>query len=71
MRKSLDESDKQKLYRVGWSAFWVLMILINLDIMYRMYIGQQIPELYDLFLINFIGMFGMFIVMSYFLSRRT
>jgi hypothetical protein len=71
MRKSLDAGDQQKLYRVSWSAYWVLMMLINLDIMYRMYIGQPLTELFDLFLLNFIGMFGMVIIMLYFYSRRT
>ncbi len=71
MGRSLTEGDQQKLYRVGWSAFWILMMLINLDIMYRMYIGHTISELFDLFLINFLGLFGMFIVMLYFYSRRS
>lgn len=70
MRKSLNESDQQKLYRISWSAYWVLMMLINLDIMYRMYIGQALSELFDLFLINFLGMFGMFVAMLYFYNRR-
>ncbi len=68
MRRTLGESDKQKLYRVGWVGYWVLIILINLALLYRMNTGQSFLDLY---LINFIGLFGMFVVMLYFYLRKS
>lgn len=68
MRRTLGESDKQKLYRVSWVGYWVLIVLINLALMYRMNTGQTFLDLY---LIDFIGLAGMFVIMLYFYLRKS
>jgi hypothetical protein len=64
-----NDTQTRNAHRSSWISFWILIILINLDIMYKLSQGYRVDQLYDLFIIILVGI-NLMIFMRFFPRKK-